>query len=199
MRDHALPGRPRTFDETKTVRQFMKLFWQKGYEGVSLSDIMAATGLRKGSLYAAFGNKRSMYLRALVQYNVDEVDAAAKALEDTHSQPLQRIEAFLSLPVEAARLADRSGCFLCNASADQADLDDETKLQVTRGFERLDRALIVPVSEIGCASNEAAVAAKARAFLAVYSGLRVMARSGLAPEILEAVRDEVLSLAISNV
>ena len=58
MREELAPGRPREFDETQVLRQIMKLFWRGGYEGVSLSDIMTETGLKKGSLYAAYGDKR---------------------------------------------------------------------------------------------------------------------------------------------
>lgn len=195
MRDRVSPGRPREFDETEVLRKIMTLFWRLGYEGVSLADIMEATGLRKGSLYAAFGDKRSMYLRALAQYEADVVKGAAEALEDSAIPAMERLEAFLSAPLHAPRNQDRSGCFLCNASADQADLDDQTRQQVTRGFDRLKRALVAPLSELNPSLSEAGIVAKAGTLLAVYTGLRVMVRSGVAIEALEPSVRLALDLA----
>ena len=111
MRDQSSVGRPRQFDDTEALRKIMALFWKSGFEGVSLSQIMSATGLQKASLYAAFGDKRSMYLKALQQYHSDIVVAAAHALKDASSAPMERLRGFLSAPItDAAR--DRAGCFL---------------------------------------------------------------------------------------
>ena len=55
-------GRPREYNEDNVMSALLGLFWDKGYEATSLSDIMTATGLRKGSLYSLFGGKRDMYL-----------------------------------------------------------------------------------------------------------------------------------------
>jgi len=178
MRDDSAPGRPRGFDETHMLRRIMKLFWRGGYEGVSLADIMAETGLKKGSLYAAYGDKRALYLKALAQYEADVVDSAVRFLRDKGAAPRVRLEAFLSAPIEAARGKDRSGCFLCNASADQADLDAAAKKQVANGFERLTRALVSVVIELDADLSAGEAQARARALLSVYIGLRILVRSG---------------------
>ncbi len=65
MREPTTMGRPREFDVDEALTKIMAVFWAKGFEGSSLSDLVAATGLKKGSLYAAFGDKRAMYLKAL--------------------------------------------------------------------------------------------------------------------------------------
>lgn len=179
MRDRNAPGRPREFDETEMLRRIMTLFWKTGFDGVSLSHIMKETGLQKASLYAAFGDKRTMYLKALAQYHSDVVAAAARALKDRAVSAEDRISAFLSAPLVAADQQDRSGCFLCNASADQADLDADTKTQVLRGFDHLASALAVPLAERNPDLNADQVGRKADALLAVYTGLRIMVRSGL--------------------
>ena len=75
------PGRPREFDEADVLAKIMSLFWERGYEGTGLSDIMNATGLQKGSLYKAFGSKQDMYVRALTHYErliVDNCRAGAQ-------------------------------------------------------------------------------------------------------------------------
>jgi TetR/AcrR family transcriptional repressor of nem operon len=64
-------GRPRQFDEDEVLDAAMQAFWSKGYEATSLGDLMAATGLHKGSLYQAFGDKHALFLQALQRYLAD--------------------------------------------------------------------------------------------------------------------------------
>ena len=61
-------GRPREFDEEAALEAAMDAFWQKGYEATSLSDLCTCTGLHKGSLYQAFGDKHQLFMRALLHY-----------------------------------------------------------------------------------------------------------------------------------
>ena len=61
-------GRPREFDTEKALDRAMEVFWGKGYEGASLSDLTKAMGITRPSLYAAFGNKESLFLAALDRY-----------------------------------------------------------------------------------------------------------------------------------
>ncbi len=179
MRDRSSPGRPREFDDTEALRKIMTLFWKQGFEGVSLSQIMAATGLQKASLYAAFGDKRSMYLKALEQYHAETVTGAARALKDPDVPATDRIRAFLTAPIAAVENQDRSGCFLCNASADQAGLDIQTEAQVQRGFTALASAVETPLAELNPALSQADLETRAHTLLGLYSGFRIMARSGV--------------------
>jgi AcrR family transcriptional regulator len=182
MRDQLAVGRPREFDETDILRRIMDLFWQHGFEGVSLADIMTATDLKKGSLYAAFGDKRAMYLKALAQYDDDVVSTAAHALKDKTVSPGERLEAFLTSPLAAPQKGDRKGCFLCNASADQADVDQDAKGQVKKGFDKLKRGLMTALTDLNPEMPTEEVSAKAQTLLAIYAGLRVMVRSGASIE-----------------
>lgn len=172
----------------------MTLFWKNGFDGVSLSLIMKETELQKASLYAAFGDKRSMYLKALGQYHNDVVVAAASALHDTRVSPRDRINAFITAPLTAAAQNDRSGCFLCNASADQSDLDAQTKAQVSAGFERLSSALGVALKELNPDLNEADLAAKSQVVLALYVGFRIMVRSDVTITGLELAASHAMQL-----
>ncbi len=58
-------GRPRAFDRTAALRRAMEVFWVKGYEGASMSDLTAAMGINSPSLYAAFGCKEAPFLEAV--------------------------------------------------------------------------------------------------------------------------------------
>jgi AcrR family transcriptional regulator len=61
-------GRPRSFDTDKALDRAMHVFWRKGYDGTSLSDLTRAMGINRPSLYAAFGNKESLFKKALDRY-----------------------------------------------------------------------------------------------------------------------------------
>src|SRR5580700_8309201 len=63
------PGRPRAFDTDEALDQAMHLFWRKGFLGTSLSDLTEAMGINRPSLYAAFGNKESLFRKALEHYS----------------------------------------------------------------------------------------------------------------------------------
>src|SRR3984957_7648127 len=70
QRDKITPtiGRPRAFDDEKALNRAMQVFWRKGYLGTSLSDLTEAMGINRPSLYAAFGNKKSLFRKALDRY-----------------------------------------------------------------------------------------------------------------------------------
>jgi len=190
-------GRPRGFDEDAVLARIMELFWQRGFEAVSLSDIVAATGLGKGSLYATFGDKRAMYLAALRAYEASVIAAAVTALTGP-SPARDRIAAFMTNAVEAGRGAGRGerdparGCFLCNAALDLAPRDAETAALVRRGFDALGRALADALAEAEPGLPDTDRASRADGLLATYAGLRVMARAGCPPARLAAIRDAAL-------
>ncbi|MEL6265272.1 MAG: TetR/AcrR family transcriptional regulator [Pseudomonadota bacterium] len=183
------PGRPRGFDMDAVLDIITGLFWERGYEAVSLADIMAATGLRKGSLYAAYGDKRAMYLKALARYEAAHV-ARTVALLRGPGPARVRLEAFLAAPIEAAYEGDdRRGCFLCNASADLAAADEEAASLVRQGFARLQRALAATLAELAPGDDPTPRAAQ---LLVSYAGLQVMARIGMPRAMLAAARDLAL-------
>lgn len=193
MREDRLPGRPREFDLDATLDQIKDLFWDRGYDAVSLADLMEATGLQKGSLYKAYGDKRSMYLKALARYNSEQVSETVAAL-DADGDARSRIAVFLEAPILAAYDAmDGRGCFLCNAAADRAVEDPDAASEIRTGFSKIQRAVGAALSDLDGTMTFEEADARAAECLTVYSGLRVLARAGLSRNMLEAARDRVLA------
>lgn len=75
-------GRPRTFDRTEALERAMEVFWQRGYEGTSMSDLTGAMGINSPSLYAAFGSKEELFREAVARYDQTLGAVAAAELRD---------------------------------------------------------------------------------------------------------------------
>jgi len=177
-------ARQREFDEDKVLDALRDVFWENGYDGTSYSDIMAATGLQKGSLYSAFGDKRALYQKAIARYDAQVVSAGVKMLRNETLSPKTRIENLMNGPVEAAGTREgRKGCLLCNAAIDQAPTDKDTESSVSASMARLKDAIAFAVND----------ASKAEHILAAYFGARVLVKAGMDKETLETVRDQTLT------
>jgi AcrR family transcriptional regulator len=111
-------GRPRSFDEREALEKATQVFWSKGYDGVTIDDLVAGMGVGRPSLYAVFGDKRTIFLRVLRAYAETKGALAAKAL--LSPQALRdSLASFLRHVVETAtEKGCARGCLLvCVAAA----------------------------------------------------------------------------------
>ncbi|MCA3571157.1 MAG: TetR/AcrR family transcriptional regulator, partial [Bradyrhizobium sp.] len=103
-------GRPRSFDVEAAVERAMNVFWSRGYHATALPDLLRATKLSRGSLYAAFGDKHSLFLRALDRYIADAL-TRMDAEFDPRREPVAGLRAYLAGYVERNSGANgRRGC-----------------------------------------------------------------------------------------
>src|SRR5258705_9051265 len=111
-------ARPRSFDEEHVVDRAMELFWTKGYEATSVSDLTAELGVHPGSLYRTFGDKHALFLRALARYRETQARALAPALL-AGGPALPRVRAVLVGFIElAAEQEDPPGCLVANTGGE---------------------------------------------------------------------------------
>jgi AcrR family transcriptional regulator len=105
-------GRPRSFDETGALQKATQVFWSKGYDGVTIDDLVAGMGVGRPSLYAVFGDKRAIFLRVLRGYAERKGALAAQALRSP--KPLRdSLAGFLRHSVESAtEKGSARGCLL---------------------------------------------------------------------------------------
>ena len=180
-------ARPREFDSDKVSDALRDVFWERGYEGTSYSNIMAATGLQKGSLYSAFGDKRSLYLEALSRYDKQNVSAAVAILSNKDMTGEARIDALMQSLVDAAQTKQgRWGCLLCNAATDMAPFDAETENQVMASMTRIKKAIEIALKETSNPKNADLVCA-------AYFGGRTLIKAGASKSVLRALKKQVLS------
>src|SRR5712671_741565 len=108
-------GRPRAFDVDEALDQALRVFWRKGYEGTSLTDLTRALGINRPSLYAAFGNKEALFRKALDRY----VEGPAAYVREALNQPTARAVAERLLYGSADLLNDPRhprGCLMVQAA-----------------------------------------------------------------------------------
>lgn len=181
-------GRPREFDENEVLNALRDVFWEHGYEGTSYADIMSATGLKKGSLYASFGDKRSLYLQALDRYDKGNVSDGVAMLRNAALTGPERIGALMQSLVDAAETQrGRWGCLLCNAAIDQAPFDKPTEDILMASMERVKNAIAVALTDTKAVD-------KTEMIWTTYFGGRVIIKSGGKKETLTRIKKQIVSL-----
>lgn len=111
----AIRGRPREFCVHDALAKALRVFWSKGYEGASLTDLTEAMGITRPSLYAAFGNKEALFRKALDLYEREKMDYVGKALEQPSAREVA--ETMLRGAVENVTSCDEPhGCLRVIAS-----------------------------------------------------------------------------------
>src|SRR5688572_29034796 len=104
-------GRPRSFDINKALDRALKVFWKKGYEGASLPELTKAMGINRPSLYAAFGNKESLFRKAIDRY----IEGPGSRIKEALNEPTARavVERLLIGGIELITGAKTpKGCFM---------------------------------------------------------------------------------------
>ena len=168
-------GRPREFDEEAATAAAMELFWERGYDGVGLTELLGAMGIVRGSLYKAYGSKRALFLRALALYEARHLEPGLAVLAGEGPG-----EARIAGVFAAGAAGGRRGCLLCNTAAGSAGADDEVAAAVDRQLDRLTEGFAAALADTGAmrGASGAERLAEARRLTLHYVGLRVRARTG---------------------
>jgi AcrR family transcriptional regulator len=174
-------ARPRSFDRDVALEKAMLLFWEQGYEQTSISQLTEALGIGSTSLYAAFGDKQSLFEEAVRRYEQNPATIVPRAMnEPTVQEAFKRL---LSLAVEQYTSADHPrGCMV---SADPVLSEDRAA----------GRAQILERVSEGADGGELAddePAALAEFAVVVLNGLSARARDGATPDQLRAAADIAL-------
>jgi len=116
-------ARPREFDEQRALTAAMEVFWEKGYEATSLTDLTSRMGIQRPSLYAAFGDKQTLFNAALDRY-AELSQAYIRGLMDRASSAREAIRAYFERMLDDA-YADRpyAGCLCVNTMVELAPHD----------------------------------------------------------------------------
>jgi TetR/AcrR family transcriptional repressor of nem operon len=133
-------ARPREFDEGEVLQKALEVFRTRGFDGATLSELEAATGLGRGSLYGAFGDKHSLFLKALARYRDTALRDRLGALEAPGAGRAEILAVFRAVAHEAALDRDRKGCLVTNCAIERADRDPDLACEAARNLDCFERA-----------------------------------------------------------
>ncbi|MCV7287193.1 TetR/AcrR family transcriptional regulator [Mycolicibacterium wolinskyi] len=173
-------GRPREFNPDMVEDIAMKLFWDRGYEGVSISDLTDATGVNRRGIYAEFGSKEGLFERAKRRYINGPGGYMATAL--TRATAREVAEAMVHGAADATS-GGPNGCLLVGNGAGLADFRDAAAHELARRFDQA-----VTAGEL----SDVDTLLLARWISAVCQGISIQARSGAGRAELHAIADLAL-------
>jgi TetR/AcrR family transcriptional repressor of nem operon len=187
-------GRPREFDEQDVLERALEAFWVHGYEATSVVDLVEATGLKKGSLYQAFGDKHALLLRSLDHYLT-----RGRAHMQTHlagdGALSARLRDVMTLSCSASN--QKRGCFAVNCLVELAPHDADVQALLAEHFrvtERIVERAIERGIERGEVTSTVPPAALARLLQTVLTGAAASSKGHLtSPE-----ANAVVELALAS-
>jgi TetR/AcrR family transcriptional regulator, transcriptional repressor for nem operon len=201
IRHNTSVARPRQFDEEKIITAVRDLFWRQGYAATSLDDLMQVTGLGKGSIYGAFGDKRNLFLAVLRVYADERVVQAREAL--TSDKPaIERLRDLF--PIRQKRKpspASCPGCFLFNSTTELALHDPEVRKISTRVYAAIGQLLIETAEQAkkdGDLPREVDASELGRLLLAVCLGLTFLEKTGIDSRNLLSITEGALRLLLGE-
>jgi TetR/AcrR family transcriptional repressor of nem operon len=171
-------GRARTFDDLDILERAMRLFWRNGYNGTSMRDLMAETGLAKASIYNAYGNKKDLFHCVLNHY-IDKKQPKSLQLL-TQGSGRDGLESYFSNILRVTIENHQTpGCLLVNTATEQGIHDEAMRSIVERGMERAEKHLAMAIERgvvDGSIDPETHPETAALCLIATILGIRVIAR-----------------------
>jgi TetR/AcrR family transcriptional regulator, copper-responsive repressor len=191
-------GRPRQYDADQALADAAKVFWKHGYAATSLDDLVAATGMNRPSLYAAFGDKADLYLKTLERY---QRKSRAKSVELLADNPPLRV--FLTrfydgaLDIYRAGGDDARGCYSISTAPAQATTDPAVRAflnESIRGTDAFLAELIGKARDRGEIAANADPSALAQVATATLHTIAVRSRVGASRKQLKALAAAAIDL-----
>lgn len=169
-------ARVKLFDEALILNRAMNLFWEKGYNATSAQDLVDGLSISRSSLYDTFGDKHSLFVKALQRYRAERIDPVLNGLETTDDVEQHIREVFIAIKDEALNDACSKGCFMVNSAVEMAPADPEIALIVQSIMVDTERAMAQAIQkgqEQGLFTTRYSAQSLARFIFNAINGLRV--------------------------
>jgi len=173
-------SRTKEFDPDAVLQRALELFWERGYEATSMADLVEHLGIARASIYATFGDKHTLYLRALDRYvRTRDPDPVEMLSQPGPVLPAIRalVEAYATESVCDER---RRGCLVVNTAVELMSRDPQAARQVEANWDALETALTSALTRAraqGEIPRDKEPRALARFLLVVLQGMRVLGRA----------------------
>jgi TetR/AcrR family transcriptional repressor of nem operon len=189
--------RPKEFNPDEALDKAMHVFWHKGYEATSMEDLLAAMDLNRGSLYATFGDKRELFLKAMDRY-CHRMVAERLSLLDRPGPALDTIRRFFRGMLEMA-LSDttRKGCLIANTAMELSPHEKEVGNRVAKALSGIEEAYFKVLSRAkkqGEMRKGQDPRTLARYLTGMMQGVIVMYKAGTSAEAMRDIVETGLSV-----
>lgn len=188
-------GRPLEFNPDEAIDRGVELFWSKGYEATSLSDLLDDMKISKSSFYQAFGSKHELFEQCLARFRERQVTRMRAALDGSASAKRFIRSMLAAIVADAAKMETPKGCLIMNTATEFAGRDAAVARLVshaTSDFADVFAAAIRRAQRDGEIAPERDAEALARYVVSTISGLKTMVKAGFSPKAV----DEVVEVAM---
>lgn len=175
--------RPREYEPEVALDRAMRLFWEQGYDGTSMADLVEATGVSRYGFYSELGDKTELFVRCVDRYSRVAIGPALQPLERP-AAGVAEIRSYFERALAAANDGEApTGCLIGNAAISSTHLDAAVAARIGAHYERLRQAFLVALrnagrtGEIACGGEEAL----ADYLVGVTNGMLACLRAGLSP------------------
>ena len=134
-------GRQKSFSESDALEKALDVFWQRGYQGVGLTELLKEMGIARQSLYDTFGNKRQLFIRAIEHYRNTRL-AGALALLERDGSPLENVKDVVRFFEQLALDKRARGCLVANALVELGSQDPEIRELLAQTLGLLEKSIL---------------------------------------------------------
>lgn len=187
--------RPQEFNTEEALQQALEVFRRKGYAESSLADLLQATGLSKSSLYATFGNKHALFLRAFDRYREQRAQIVMRHLRQEPAGA--GILAYFRCLLAEGEAADSAPCMLLRQTVELAGVDEAVRMRVHADFSVLTAALRSAIARgqaDGSITSPVPADRLAQALTVAVLGMMLLGRTGLGPQAAATALADVQSM-----
>lgn len=195
-----MPGPDKNFDVGETLQKAKTVFWEKGYDATSISELLAAIGINRSSMYSTFGDKRDLFLAALRSY-CEQLAQFAEAQANALESPWESIKTFVRTMASYAAQEPRMGCFANNTSTENIASDLEVSSILNILYDRIETTLenrFDAAKQAGEITNPASPKTLAVMTNSYLQGMNALSRLGRPAENFIAATDDFLERIASS-
>jgi TetR/AcrR family transcriptional repressor of nem operon len=169
-------ARPLEFDRAAALDAALQLFWGRGYQATSLSDLVVAMGISRSSFYAAFGDKAELFRECLDLFAARSIGLLSRARAER--PPLDALRSFFTYSLDQAEGVERAyGCLIVSSVLELAGVDEDLWAHARLRLAEVEAAFEACLADTGCGPQRATELAS---FLMLLNeGMRVSARRAL--------------------
>lgn len=189
-------ARTKAFDQTEVLKKIRNLFWDKGFNGTSVDDLVQASGLSRSSLYDTFGDKEAMFSTVLKHYRQEGTQEMIEKIEQS-ADIKKTVEEIFEFVRMTSQCNSKMGCIMVNTAIELAPHEKKISKLVDENMTAIQEALTKSIKKAqskGTVSKKYSAEGLSTLVLTTINGLRVAEKLGADERNYRQVKDMVMSM-----